>query len=129
VAPVHGRTTTCPWPELPEVEVLVRYLEPALKQQTICAVIVRRGQVIAPTSLCRFQRTLMGAQFEGLTRRGKYLIFKLRTAARQPITCSGTWDDGRMYLNPGMGSCPGMRRGVLLDRKQFVYEDTRILAA
>jgi formamidopyrimidine-DNA glycosylase len=60
-------------PELPEVEVLVRHLAPALRNRRIRGVRVRRAKVLAPTSPARFQRTLRGATFEEVTRRGKYL--------------------------------------------------------
>jgi len=63
-----------PMPELPEVEVLARHLRPLIPGKTIRGVNVRRAKVLAPTSLRKFRRTLPGAKFTGLSRRGKYLL-------------------------------------------------------
>ncbi len=66
-------------PELPEVEVLARYLHPVIRGKIIRAVDVRRTKIIRPTSLREFQKALVGAKFTGLSRRGKYLLFELRS--------------------------------------------------
>ena len=56
-------------PELPEVEVLVRHLEPLLRNQVIRGVEVRRPKVLNPTSLKVFAKILTGARFIHLSRR------------------------------------------------------------
>src|SRR6266705_479597 len=87
-------------PELPEVEVLDRHLAPLLQNKIVRKVRVRRPRVLTPTSPRRLRKTLQGARFMGLTRRGKYLLFTLRPAdSVQPLLLVGHLGmTGRMYL-------------------------------
>ena len=115
-------------PELPEVEVLVRHLAPLLQNRRVRDVQVRRVKVLAPTSIRKFVRTLRGAKFIGLSRRGKYLVFELRTRKqRQTQNLVGHLGmTGRMYLLPVAAPLPRHAAVVLdLGREKFVYEDTR----
>jgi formamidopyrimidine-DNA glycosylase len=115
-------------PELPEVEVLVRHLQPLLPGKTIRDVQVRRAKVIQPDTPEAFRRALLGARFTGLTRRGKYLLFELRRPrSRATFTLLGHLGmTGRMYLAPGTFRPPKHAAVVLnLGRDQFIYEDTR----
>jgi formamidopyrimidine-DNA glycosylase len=115
-------------PELPEVEVLVRHLAPLLRGKTIRAVHVRRAKVIEPVSARTFSRAVRGATFVGVSRRGKYLVFDLRSAQgagpRQVLGHLGM--TGRMYLLPAEAPLPKHAAVVLdLGRTKFVFEDTR----
>jgi formamidopyrimidine-DNA glycosylase len=115
-------------PELPEVEVLVRHLGPLLRHKTIRAVSVRRDKVIAPASARAFTRAVQGAKFAGLSRRGKYLVFDLRTAqAARPLMLLGHLGmTGRMYLLPAEEPLPRHAAVVLnVGRANFIFEDTR----
>ena len=115
-------------PELPEVEVLVRHLRPLLRGQTIRAVQIRREHVIRPTSAAKLKRVLRGAKFIGLTRRGKFLLFKLRRPAQpEPILLVGHLGmTGRMFLTRKTAPVPKHAAVVLeLGRWRFVYEDQR----
>ncbi len=115
-------------PELPEVEVLVRHLGPLVENRTITGVRVHRAKVLASTSRRRFTRTLRGARFMGLSRRGKYLLFTLQPAgATEPRTLVGHLGmTGRMYLLPAPAVLPKHAAVVLeLGRDKFVFEDTR----
>ena len=115
-------------PELPEVEVLVRHLAPLLEGRTIRAVRVCRAKVLAPVSARKFTRTLLGAKFCGLARRGKYLMFELRHPKQaEPRTLVGhLCMTGRMYLLPARAPLPKHAAVVLgLGRNNFVFEDTR----
>jgi formamidopyrimidine-DNA glycosylase len=115
-------------PELPEVEVLVRYLEPLLVNKIISDVEIRRARVIAPTSPQKLKRSLRGATFTALTRRGKYLLFHLRTSkAAKPLLILGHLGmTGRMYLLPAKAALPKHAAVVLkLGDEKFVFEDTR----
>jgi formamidopyrimidine-DNA glycosylase len=117
-----------PVPELPEVEVLVRHLAPLLDGRRIRAVRVRRAKALAPASTRAFTRALLGAKFCGLTRRGKYLLFRLRQGKRaEPRTLAGHLGmTGRMYLLPAAAPLPRHASVVLnLGRENFVFEDTR----
>ncbi len=115
-------------PELPEVEVLARYLRPLLYGKTIRAVNVRRAKVLAPTAPRTFCRTLAGAKFTGLSRRGKYLLFQLRAkAGGKAITLLGHLGmTGRIFLAQKSSRLP-RHTAVALDLggNNLIYEDTR----
>ncbi len=115
-------------PELPEVEVLVRYLRPLLQDRTVRAVHVHRAKVLRPASTRGFTRALRGGRFCGLARRGKHLVFRLRKPGRtEPLTLVGHLGmTGRMYLLPAKVPLPKHAAVVLnLGRENFVFEDTR----
>ncbi len=115
-------------PELPEVEVLVRHLAPLLQNKIVRNVRVRRPRVLAPTSARRLRKTLQGATFMGLTRRGKYLLFTLRPAdSVQALLLVGHLGmTGRMYLASAQAPLAKHAAVVLnLGRENFVFEDTR----
>lgn len=115
-------------PELPEVECLVRYLAPLIRGKTIRGVEVRRERVIAPTLPERLKRSLRGAEFIELTRRGKYLLFSLRhPKASGVVNLLGHLGmTGRMYLLPSQGLLPKHAAIVLnLGEENFIFEDTR----
>jgi formamidopyrimidine-DNA glycosylase len=115
-------------PELPEVEVLVRHLRPLIRGKTIRGVNVRRAKVLAPTSPQKFRRTLIGAKFTGLSRRGKYLLFRFCAPGRkEPLTLLGHLGmTGRIYL-ARKNEQPPRHAAVVLDLvgENFIYEDTR----
>ncbi len=115
-------------PELPEVEVLARHLRPLIRGKTIRGVNVRRAKVLAPTLPRKFHRTLLGAKFTGLSRRGKYLLFQLRAPGQKgPVTLLGHLGmTGRIYLARKNERIPKHAAVVLdLGGENFVYEDTR----
>ena len=64
-------------PELPEVEVLVRHLEPLLLNKAVRGVQVHRKKSIRPTAPRRIRDKLVDAKFKAVTRRAKYLIFDI----------------------------------------------------
>ncbi len=115
-------------PELPEVEVLVRHLGPLLKGRTIRDVNVRRPKILAPTPERRFTDMLRGATFTEVSRRGKYLLFKLGVPRRRvPVLLVGHLGmTGRMYLLKKDAPLP-KHTAVALDlgSHRFVFEDTR----
>ena len=113
-------------PELPEVEVLVRHLEPLLKAKQIREVTVRRPKIVAPTSVKRFRQALRGAEFQGVRRRGKYLVFELSKQGRTLPLIGHLGMTGRMYLVPAKSALPKHSAVVLsLGRQDFLFEDTR----
>ena len=108
--------------------MLKRHLAPLLKDRTIHSVEVRRERVIRPTSVRRLQRTLRGATFSDLSRRGKFLIFTLRKdESNEPIILVGHLGmTGRMYLQAREGLLPKHAALLLgLGEDRFVFEDTR----
>ncbi len=115
-------------PELPEVEVLARHLRPRLRGKTIRAVRVRRAKVLSPTSPRELARVLAGAKFTDVTRRGKYLLFALRTraAGKKVVLLGHLGMTGRMFLARKPAPLPKHAAVVLeLARGNFIYEDTR----
>jgi formamidopyrimidine-DNA glycosylase len=115
-------------PELPEVEVLARYLGPVLSGRTIRRVEVRRAKSVRPGEAKAFIRALTGARFEGVARRAKYLVFEL--AARQrgaKFRLLGHLGmTGRMYVQAA-GQALAKHAAVVfgLGDADFVFEDTR----
>jgi formamidopyrimidine-DNA glycosylase len=115
-------------PELPEVEVLARHLRPLLRGKIIRAVDVRRVKILRPTSLREFKKVLFGAKFTRLSRRGKYLLFELRSkTSGELVTLLGHLGmTGRMFL-ARKNEKPPKHAAVIFDlgRENFIYEDTR----
>jgi formamidopyrimidine-DNA glycosylase len=130
-------------PEMPEVEILARHLRPLLRGKTIRSVRVRRERATRPTPPPEFERTLAGAKFKDLTRRGKYMVFQLegpgevrgrRVRAPGPqegqpkrITILGHLGmSGRMYV--ALKSEPLPKHAAIvfdLGDHHFIYEDWR----
>ncbi|MDD5140952.1 MAG: bifunctional DNA-formamidopyrimidine glycosylase/DNA-(apurinic or apyrimidinic site) lyase [Verrucomicrobiales bacterium] len=115
-------------PELPEVEILARHLQPLLCGKTIRGVDVRRAKILKPTPLPKFKDALLGAKFTGLARRGKYLLFELRSkTSGKPVTLLGHLGmTGRMFVAQKNEPLPKHAAVVFeLGRQNFIYEDTR----
>ncbi len=66
-------------PELPEVETVLRELEPALRGRSVVGAEVRWGRTVAAPEAELFVHRLLGRRFAGFERRGKYLLFHLLT--------------------------------------------------
>jgi formamidopyrimidine-DNA glycosylase len=114
-------------PELPEVEVLVRYLRPRLVGQSIRSVDVRRDRVIRPTRTATLKRRLRGAKFVSVERRAKYILFTLSTKERSELVLVGHLGmSGRMFVTPARFPDPKHAAVILqLGKQKFVYQDTR----
>ena len=68
-------------PELPEVEIIRRVVEPQIHGRAIESVQLQRPEIIAHPDAETFCNQLQGQAFSGMTRRGKYLIFSLTDGA------------------------------------------------
>jgi formamidopyrimidine-DNA glycosylase len=115
-------------PELPEVEVLIRHLRPLLSGRTIRGCRVIRPKVLRPTSPAGLIRTLTGARFLSVKRRGKCIVFQLQPPQKgRPFVVIGHLGmTGRMYLQPRGRTLPKHCAVVLnLGPENFIYEDTR----
>ena len=115
-------------PELPEVEILVRHLRPVLRGKIVRAVAVNRAKILRPTSEVELNRALVGAKFQSLSRRGKYLLFDFQNVAtRKTVTVLGHLGmTGRMFIASKDALLPKHAAVVLeLNRGNFVFEDTR----
>src|SRR5204863_9008018 len=102
-----------PMPELPEVEVVVRKLRPRLTGKTIKAVSVRRQRVIVPNTEQDLSRKLTGARFISVSRRAKYLVFKLQRQKTTFTVLGHLGMSGDMYVVSGRDSEPKHAAGVL----------------
>lgn len=114
-------------PELPEVEVLVRHLRPRLSGQRIGQVEVRRAKVILPSKASSFASTLRGGKFVSVERRGKFILFRLRSIKRRDFLLLGHLGmTGRMFVVPKDAAEPKHAAVVLhLGKEKLVYQDTR----
>jgi formamidopyrimidine-DNA glycosylase len=114
-------------PELPEVEVLRRHLAPLLRGRVILGVAVTRPKTVAPSSPARFAESLIGAVFGAVERRGKYLLFHVRTAGQHRSLLLGHLGmTGRMFLAWANDPLPKHTAVALnLGDVRFVFEDTR----
>jgi formamidopyrimidine-DNA glycosylase len=121
-----GRRYNQAMPELPEVEILARHLRPLLRGKIIRGVNVRRERVLKPTLPKNFRRTLLGAQFQGLSRRGKYLLFELQKSGKKLLMLGHLGMTGRMFLALKNEPLPKHAAVILkLGKMNFVYEDVR----
>ena len=115
-------------PEMPEVEVLVRRLRPLLHGKTIRSVKVYRERVTRPTPPSKLKKTLTGAKFTDLSRRGKYLLFQIQPKkSKSPLTVLGHLGmTGRMYVAMKKEELP-RHTAVIFDLGgyNFIYEDFR----
>lgn len=115
-------------PELPEVEVLVRHLRPALVGQRIRTVEVRRERVVRPDRPADLVEALNGCRIVDLQRRGKYLLFAMRPPRPRPsFTVLGHLGmTGRMFVAPAGEPLPKHTAVTWhLGRQRFIYEDPR----
>ena len=106
----------------------MRQLAPLLKNKKILGIRVNRPKVLAPTSERQLIQALRGAWFSGVSRRGKYLLFGLRTPGRRtPLLLVGHLGmTGRIYFLPKKAPLPKHAAVVMdLGRQNLVYEDTR----
>src|SRR5689334_2562806 len=69
-------------PELPEVETVVRLLEPRLVGRSVRSVESRWQRTLGGASVEAFERALVGARFTAIRRRAKYLVFDLERGGR-----------------------------------------------
>lgn len=115
-------------PELPEVEVLARHLRPLIRNKTIRGVTVRRPKSVRPTAADEFQKELAGATFTELSRRGKYLLFGMRSKKNggAAAVLGHLGMTGRMYVALKTEKLPKHAAVVFdLGDRNFVYEDYR----
>jgi formamidopyrimidine-DNA glycosylase len=114
-------------PELPEVEAVVRRLEPLVTGRTIRSVAVRAPRTIRPASVSGFARALTGARIEGLARRGKCLLFSVCRPRREPTLLVGHLGmTGRMAVEAADAPLPGHVVVLLgLGGTRLTFQDVR----
>jgi len=116
-------------PELPEVEVLAAPFAPvdSRENHSRCERAARKSA--EADFAAKIPRTLLGAKFTGLSRRGKYLLFQLCAPGRkEPVTLLGHLGmTGRFFSGAEKRSRLPRHAAVVLDLggENFIYEDTR----
>ncbi len=89
-------------PELPEVETLRRYLQPALHQRVLADITLRRDNLRYAIPVAAVQ-ALEGATVVGVRRRAKYLLIDLHAAAGATILLVHLGMSGRVLVDaPGV---------------------------
>jgi formamidopyrimidine-DNA glycosylase len=115
-------------PELPEVEILARHLDSALKGRRIVGVKILREKSVLPQSPDDLSRCLVGARFAGVRRRAKFILFDLNLPRKgsRVVLVGHLGMTGRMFIRPDVGAPSKHIIATLdLDRGQFVFEDVR----
>ncbi len=115
-------------PELPEVEILVRHLRPKLRGQRVLAAKILRPKILRSTPEGDLRRLVCGSVFNGLVRRGKYLLFGLSHPARKkPLLLVGHLGmTGRFFLAAAGTPLPKHTAAVFdLGSGLLVFEDAR----
>lgn len=115
-------------PELPEVEVLVRHLQPLVTGRTIRAVTVRREKVLRPTTSEALAKALTGSTIQDVTRRAKFLLFALKAKGTRETfpLIAHLGMTGRIFLQGKEVPLP-KHAAVVLDvgKENLIFEDTR----
>jgi len=114
-------------PELPEVEVLVRHLDPQLRGQAIRQVGLVQPPVLSPPDPTPADRLWRGRRIRQVRRRGKYIRVELDPAPGVPgffwIHLGMT---GRLWLQPAGAPLPPHTRMFWdLNRARLVFSDPR----
>jgi formamidopyrimidine-DNA glycosylase len=109
-------------PELPEVETIVNGLRSRVVGRTIASIIVRDSRPVQKVTLEEFCERLTGRSIEGLSRRGKYIIFGLSQGENLVVHLRMT---GALLWNPASPE-PFSRLEFMLDGgSRLVYTDVR----
>lgn len=119
-------------PELPEVEILRRHLDPLLDGRTIQQVTVRSSRSVRPAAPEILDQTLRGVRLGPVRRRGKFLLITDATPKPNPShTCAFTCHlgmTGRLFLRPTKQE-PGKHDVVLIELtpgdQTLVFQDPR----
>jgi formamidopyrimidine-DNA glycosylase len=107
-------------PELPEVETIVRRLARRLPGRTIVRADVRRPNVVRGSPR-RLEKALEGATIASVTRRGKFLVFRLADGRVwwSHLRMTGQWRVER----PGRGGARRSGRGRVARERPAVEDD------
>jgi len=117
-------------PELPEVEVLARHLHGVLVGRRILELSIARTKVCRPNSPADLCRSLVGSRFQAVTRRGKYLLFHLKTPVGAPapsMLIGHLGMTGRLFVQAKSDPLPRHTAAhFTLDRGRLIFLDARL---
>ena len=106
-------------PELPEVETIKNELMPHILGRHITDVTLFWDGIVRQPSVGEFRSRLIGQKIIGLSRQGKYLIFKLGNGESLIIHLKMS---GSLLLEPASASLDKFIRAIIhLDRGQAIY--------
>lgn len=111
-------------PELPEVETIVRELRPALAGRRIQDVQVFRADALGRQSPADFRSALVCRTFREVSRKGKYLIFRLEP---ERYLVGHLRMTGKFILSPALSSSAPRPPPAPHHRVWFVLEDGGLL--
>lgn len=111
-------------PELPEVELVARALDKLTTGRTIIAAELLRAGLAPETSARQFARLLKNARIEGVTRRGKHLLFMFDNERVLIVHLRMT---GRFLYLPFEAPLPKFTHAVfhLYNERRLVFSDQR----
>ena len=116
-------------PELPEVEVLRRYLDPLVSGKRLCELRVFKSRVVRPESSGKLIATVKGCRVKGVERRGKFLwlnLVKSRSRSPFPLVIH-LGMTGRLFVQPSAAELPRHVAAVFrLGRESLIFKDTRL---
>ena len=115
-------------PELPEVEVLCRYLNPKLMGQTIRSIKVFNERSIRPHSVNAFVAFLKGRKIRAVTRRAKFIQIHLEAKGERgsEVLLCHLGMTGRLFLLQQVEVVPKHAAVLLgLGREVLVFQDVR----
>jgi formamidopyrimidine-DNA glycosylase len=111
-------------PELPEVELVARALDKLVGGSRILAAELLRPRLAPESSPAGFAEALRGAGIEGVTRRGKHILFQLDG---QRVLIVHLRMTGRFLLLPEERELPKHTHAVfyLEDQRRMAFDDQR----
>ena len=112
-------------PELPEVEMVRRYLEATVLHQTIQAAEVKDERILVKVSATEFEEALAGKQFHCALRHGKRLFLELHDSLWLALHLGLT--GSLIYLESGAKEPRHTRLLILLENGHLLaFDDPRI---
>lgn len=115
-------------PELPEVETVVRLIEPRLAGRSVVGARVRWARTVGKAGVAEFERRIVGARVTRVWRRAKYLVFDLSRGGRPAGHLVGHLRmTGRMHVeDPAWDAGVHVRVSLSLDDgRVFHFIDVR----
>ena len=113
-------------PEMPEVEIIRRYLDTQVAGKTIMNLDIRLPRMIKWPDVEGFRALVTGRTIKGMNRRGKYLLMELDNDSKVVFHLRMT---GRLVYEPTGETSDHHARVIfhLQDGASLVYGDTRTL--
>ena len=115
-------------PELPEVEILRRHLEPRIVGYQVQRVKVYKKRIVRPDAASELEKVIQDCQILGIQRRGKYLILLLDSESGSNKILIHLGMTGRLFSlkkTAAIDSFPHLALHVECDKGQLCYVDPR----